>query len=58
MRRLIAGIVVSAVLLGGSSAIGAGGEWRHGRMEDEICERPRHFHRWHGIEIMPESCDG
>lgn len=56
MIRFIAGAVLALVVLGASGALGAG-EARHGRMEDEICARPKHFYRWHGIEIMPEACD-
>ena len=63
MKGFIAGIVITGVLFGAPLAFGAaeaqlgGDEARHGRMEEEICARPRHFYRWHGIEIMPESCD-
>lgn len=63
MKGFLAGTVISGLLLGAPLALGAaeaplgGVEARHGRMEDEICARPRHFYRWHGIEIMPEACD-
>ena len=63
MTKLIAGVALLVALLGAPTVLEANAgrlsreEERHGRMEDQICARPRHFLRWHGIEIMPESCD-
>ena len=55
MIRFIVGTLTGLVLM--APHAWGDNEVSHGRMVDEICSRPRHFYRMHGISIMPEACD-
>ena len=56
MIRFLTGTLILLVVL--APLAWSRSEEKHGRWVDEICSRPRHFYRMHGISIMPEACDG
>lgn len=55
MVRVVLGTVLGLLVM--APYAWGDGEMRHQRFVDEVCDRPRHFYRMHGISIMPEACD-